>query len=130
VEAHPYWRNQALLDYCRRQGVHVTAYSPLGSPDSAAVFNKPVPQLMRDPVVVEVAEQLGRSPAQVLIRWATSGWCAPAAALWFLALGPAVAPRTGWEVRAGVHSPFACTQPVRRPRVPLPAGGACSAARA
>ena len=35
VEVHPYFRNQALIDYCAKEGVHVTAYSSLGTPSSA-----------------------------------------------------------------------------------------------
>ena len=33
VEAHPAWRNDAVVEHAARHGVHVTAYSPLGSPD-------------------------------------------------------------------------------------------------
>jgi diketogulonate reductase-like aldo/keto reductase len=35
VEAHPYWNNNKLVQWCQANGVHLTAYSPLGSPDSA-----------------------------------------------------------------------------------------------
>lgn len=35
VEVHPYFRNQDLIDYCASEGVHVTAYSSLGTPSSA-----------------------------------------------------------------------------------------------
>jgi hypothetical protein len=68
---HPYFRNDALLGWCRGQGIHVTAYSPLGSPDSASMLHRTSTATpMRDPVVQQVAQRLGRSPAQVLVRWA------------------------------------------------------------
>lgn len=35
VEVHPYFRNQELIDYSASEGVHVTAYSSLGTPSSA-----------------------------------------------------------------------------------------------
>lgn len=35
VELHPFLRQDELLKTCTELGVHVTAYSPLGSPDSA-----------------------------------------------------------------------------------------------
>ena len=40
VEAHPYFRNADLLSFCGRRGIHVTAYAPLGSPDSAAIMGR------------------------------------------------------------------------------------------
>jgi hypothetical protein len=65
VEAHPYWRNQALLDYCRRQGVHVTAYSPLGSPDSASIMKRRhTPLLLQDPLVAALAAKYGKDAGQ------------------------------------------------------------------
>jgi alcohol dehydrogenase (NADP+) len=68
VEAHPYFRNDALLAFCSKAGVHVTAYSPLGSPDSASLLQRQAPVLLQDLAVQQVAEEVGRSPAQVLIR--------------------------------------------------------------
>ena len=38
AEAHPYFRNDQLVRWCRREGIHFTAYSPLGSSDSAALL--------------------------------------------------------------------------------------------
>jgi len=72
VEVHPYHRNDALLSFCRGHGIHVTAFSPLGSPDSESIFPRAVPDavLMRDPRVQRVAERAGRNVGQVLIRWA------------------------------------------------------------
>lgn len=83
VEAHPLWRNASLLRCCAELGVHVTAYSPLGSsPEAtaAAMGEKkegaaPLPSLLRHPAVLRAAESASRragkarSPAQVLLRW-------------------------------------------------------------
>mmetsp|Transcript_21207 Transcript_21207/g.63526 ORF Transcript_21207/g.63526 Transcript_21207/m.63526 type:complete len:522 (-) Transcript_21207:302-1867(-) len=71
VEAHPYWRNDHLRAFCAARDVHMTAYSPLGSPDSAAMLGRSADLKgpMHDPVVTAVAERVGRSPAQVLLRW-------------------------------------------------------------
>ncbi len=35
VEGHPYFRNEKLRAFCAAKGVHVTAYSPLGTPETA-----------------------------------------------------------------------------------------------
>jgi alcohol dehydrogenase (NADP+) len=55
---------------CTAAGVHVTAYSPLGSGDRPAALkgaNEPV--LLENPVIGAIAAEHGCSPAQVLIAW-------------------------------------------------------------
>jgi 2,5-diketo-D-gluconate reductase A len=49
---------RALLDVCRRLGITLEAYSPLGTGRHLA-----------NPVVTEIAARAGRTPAQVLLRW-------------------------------------------------------------
>ena len=49
---------RGLLDACQRLGIALEAYSPLGTGRHLA-----------NPVVTEVAERAGRTPAQVLLRW-------------------------------------------------------------
>jgi 2,5-diketo-D-gluconate reductase A len=49
---------RGLLDACQRRGIVLEAYSPLGTGQHLA--NK---------TVHEVAQRLGRTPAQVLLRW-------------------------------------------------------------
>jgi 2,5-diketo-D-gluconate reductase A len=58
VQFNPSAYRRALLDACAERDVGLEAYSPLGSG-----------ALLGDPVVSSVAERLGRSPAQVLLRW-------------------------------------------------------------
>ncbi|CAO3673061.1 unnamed protein product [Umbelopsis vinacea] len=61
VELHPYLPQTELLDFCKQNKIHVTAYSPLGSTSG------PVQQ---EPVIVELAKKYNVEPAQVLISWA------------------------------------------------------------
>ncbi|WP_339136967.1 MAG: aldo/keto reductase [Candidatus Electrothrix sp. GW3-4] len=71
VELHPYLQQPELLDFCRKNAVHMTAYSPLGSPDRPlALKAENEPLLMADPVIGQIAQQHGCTPAQVLISWA------------------------------------------------------------
>ncbi|KAL3826172.1 hypothetical protein ACJIZ3_022201 [Penstemon smallii] len=63
MEMHPGWRNDKMLEACKQNGIHVTAYSPLGSQDEGR-------DLIHDPVVEKVAMKLNKSPGQVLVKWA------------------------------------------------------------
>jgi diketogulonate reductase-like aldo/keto reductase len=58
VQFSPFEFRRALLEACERQSVAVEAYSPLGTG-----------RHLRNRQVVHIAERLGRTPAQVLIRW-------------------------------------------------------------
>ncbi len=57
VEVHPYFRNQELIEYCASEGVHVTAYSSLGTPSSAGHLVKksaPNPSHVRHSLVLSL----------------------------------------------------------------------------
>lgn len=70
VELHPKLRQDGLLSACSELGTHLTAYSPLGSPDSASMIKHDGASVMAHPVVVGIAEAVGKTAAQVLVRWA------------------------------------------------------------
>eukprot|EP00798_Chlamydomonas_sp_ICE-L_P017517 gene17517-23834_t len=71
IEAHPFFRNDDLIQFCKEQGIHVTAYSPLGSPDSASVVSRKYsPSLVKLPIVTKIAEKHHVDAGRVLIRWA------------------------------------------------------------
>ncbi|KAL6616375.1 hypothetical protein ACP70R_038645 [Stipagrostis hirtigluma subsp. patula] len=65
VECHPGWQQTKLHSFCQSSGVHLTAYSPLGSSGTAWVNSN----VLEEPVIVSVAETLGKTPAQVALRW-------------------------------------------------------------
>lgn len=62
VECHPYLPEWELLDYCRKNGIVLQAFAPLG--------HNSEPNLLADPVITGVANRLGKTPAQVAIAWA------------------------------------------------------------
>lgn len=71
IELHPYLQQPEMLDAAKGAGVHLTAYSPLGSkdrPDGMKANDEPI--LLEDSTIAEIAEQHDATPAQVLISWA------------------------------------------------------------
>eukprot|EP00736_Rhodelphis_marinus_P007175 Rmarinus@m.7110 len=70
VEVHPWWRQDELIAFCKSKGIHVTAYSPLGSPGFTAGARKEGDiTLLEEPAVLDVAKKLGKTPGQVILRW-------------------------------------------------------------
>lgn len=59
VEFSPLAYRRGLLEFCRQSGIVLEAYSPLARGRG-----------IHEPTVVRIAEHLGRTPAQVMLRWA------------------------------------------------------------
>ncbi|KAG2203994.1 hypothetical protein INT46_007019 [Mucor plumbeus] len=64
VELHPGLQQPELVDFCHKNGIHVTAYSPLGN----NVYGEE--RIVDDPIIVNLAKKLNKSPAQVCIAFA------------------------------------------------------------
>jgi diketogulonate reductase-like aldo/keto reductase len=59
VQFSPFRYRRRLLDYCLEQGIVFEAYSPLERG-----------QGLQDTTITALAERLGRTPAQIMLRWA------------------------------------------------------------
>ena len=71
VELHPYNPQEELFAYCRDKGIHLTAYSPLGSGDRPeSLKHKGEPPVLENDVVKATAAEESLTPAQLLIAWA------------------------------------------------------------
>jgi len=66
AEFHPYLDQSTVLDACRRRGMVLTGYCPLGRG-----------RLIDDPTVGEIARARSRSVAQIALRWAVQRGVAP-----------------------------------------------------
>jgi diketogulonate reductase-like aldo/keto reductase len=82
VECHPVWQQQSLHELCKSKGVHLSGYSPLGSQSKGQVRLK----VLENEIVAEVAEKLGKTTAQVALRWG-------------LQMGHSVIPKSSSEAR-------------------------------
>jgi D-xylose reductase len=70
VEMHPLLAQEKLLRFCRESGIAVTAFSPLGAPSYVPLgMATAADSLLTHPVVSGIAAAVGRTPAQVLLRW-------------------------------------------------------------
>ena len=70
VELHPYLQQNELLEFCKKNSIHLTAFSPLGSSDRIDAMKAPdEPSLLENKVIKEIAKKHDASPAQVLIKW-------------------------------------------------------------
>lgn len=58
IEAHPYFTNDEVRAYGREHNILTEAWSPIAQG-----------KVLDDPTVVDIAEQVGRTPAQVVLRW-------------------------------------------------------------
>jgi 2,5-diketo-D-gluconate reductase A len=58
IELHPYLLNDAVRSYGEDHGIATEAWSPIAQGG-----------VLDDPVIVEIAERLDRTPAQVVLRW-------------------------------------------------------------
>jgi len=58
IEIHPQLQQRETRAFCAKRGIVVEAYSPLGSG-----------ALLGDRVVGAVGKEIGKSPAQILLRW-------------------------------------------------------------
>ncbi|KAK7286777.1 hypothetical protein RJT34_22010 [Clitoria ternatea] len=63
VECNPQWKQPKLHAFCQSKGIHLSGYSPLGSPS----FLKS--ETLKNSILNTVAEKLGKTPAQVALRW-------------------------------------------------------------
>ena len=58
IELHPYLQNEEVRSYGEEHGIATEAWSPLKQGE-----------VLGDPAIVEIAERVDRTPAQVVLRW-------------------------------------------------------------
>ncbi|XP_059073043.1 non-functional NADPH-dependent codeinone reductase 2 [Cryptomeria japonica] len=73
VEMHPNWQQKKLRDYCSKHNIHVSAWSPLGAPNTPWGSNA----VMDNPLFQEIAQKYGKTRAQVMLRWAIDQGVSP-----------------------------------------------------
>jgi len=64
IEVHPYFQQRQLHEFHRRHGIVTQAWSPFGGGGTGTIG-----ALFDDPLILEIAQKHGRSPAQVVLGW-------------------------------------------------------------
>jgi len=71
VEMHPYLSQQRLLRYCQTENIAVTAFSPFGASSYVPLGMAGADEsVLDDPAVLDIAAGRGRTPGQIVLRWA------------------------------------------------------------
>jgi glycerol 2-dehydrogenase (NADP+) len=60
IENHPLLLQQEIVDFCKENNIHITAYSPFGSTGSP---------LFKDQTIVQVSEKHNTGPGNVLLSY-------------------------------------------------------------
>ncbi len=58
IEVHPYLANETVRAYGKENGIATEAWSPIAQGG-----------VLEDPAIIRIAEKVGKSPAQVVLRW-------------------------------------------------------------
>lgn len=70
IELHPFLTQEKLLRFCREASIAVTGFSPLGAPSYVPLgMATAAESVLEHPVVTGIAAAVGRTPAQVVLRW-------------------------------------------------------------
>ncbi|KAG7192706.1 NAD(P)H-dependent D-xylose reductase (XR) [Scheffersomyces spartinae] len=74
IEHHPYLQQPQLVEFCNKNGIAITGYSSFG-PQSFLELNQDralkTPTLFEHDVIKSIANNHKKTPAQILLRWAT-----------------------------------------------------------
>lgn len=64
VEFHPHLYQKDLLEFCKKNKIVLTAYSPIGRGN-----------LINDQIIVKIAHEYQKTPAQICLRWGLEKGC-------------------------------------------------------
>jgi diketogulonate reductase-like aldo/keto reductase len=62
IECHPYAQREHWQEIAKQYNIQIECWFPLGGRDSKG-------EILRDPVIAEIAKAHGKTPGQVILRW-------------------------------------------------------------
>ncbi|OJJ04177.1 hypothetical protein ASPVEDRAFT_43641 [Aspergillus versicolor CBS 583.65] len=69
LEGHPWLQQRSFADWHKKNNIHVTHYSPFGNQNEIYSREGKIGRMIEDPVLVSIAKQYGKTPAQVALAW-------------------------------------------------------------
>ncbi|KAI3730464.1 hypothetical protein L1987_61634 [Smallanthus sonchifolius] len=66
IEMNPHWQQKKITEFCKANGILVTAYLPLGGDCNTALGHK---RVMECDVLRDIAKSKGKTVAQISLRW-------------------------------------------------------------
>ncbi|CAI7629507.1 unnamed protein product [Penicillium palitans] len=69
MELHPWLQQKKFYDFHRKNGIHVTQYSPFGNQNEIYGSREEHGQLVNDKTLVEIGKKYGKSSNQVALAW-------------------------------------------------------------
>ncbi|KAH9907806.1 NADP-dependent oxidoreductase domain-containing protein [Xylariomycetidae sp. FL2044] len=67
VECHPHFPQKGLVKFCQDNGIHVTAFGPLGCVPIPSLVGRTGPGPLDDETIATVAQKYSKTPAQVIL---------------------------------------------------------------
>jgi len=74
VELNAYFQQKDLVEQCKKNGVTIVAYAPLGSPGRTIYYRKmrglefSCPPILEDPLVLNISKKHNKTTSQILLR--------------------------------------------------------------
>ncbi|KAJ5794285.1 Short-chain dehydrogenase/reductase SDR [Penicillium paradoxum] len=72
MECHPWLQQHDFTEWHRKNGIHVTQYSPFGNQNAHYGEKGGLGKLIDEPVLAEIGEQYEKTAAQVALAWGVS----------------------------------------------------------
>ncbi|BHH85409.1 aldo/keto reductase [Desulforhopalus sp. 52FAK] len=66
IELHPLLQQAEMVRHCQETGVHLTAYSPLGSAQRKEIKGF---DILRHPLITDLSAKYQATPAQIVLAW-------------------------------------------------------------
>ncbi|KGO74154.1 Short-chain dehydrogenase/reductase SDR [Penicillium italicum] len=72
MECHPWLQQHDFTEWNRKNGIHVTHYSPFGNQNALYGEKAGPAKLLDEPVLAEIGEQYNKNAGQVALAWGVS----------------------------------------------------------